>query len=78
MYTVGAFEAKTHFSSLLEEVEKGQQIVITKHGRAVAKLSPMTTISQESIQEAIENIKKFQSFYNLRSDWKELRDEGRK
>lgn len=40
MHTVGAFEAKTHFSALLEEVKKGEQIIITKHGRAVAQLSP--------------------------------------
>jgi prevent-host-death family protein len=38
MKHVGIFEAKTHLSSLLEEVEKGGEIVITRHGKPVAKL----------------------------------------
>lgn len=35
---VGIFEAKTHLSSLLDEVEKGGEITITRHGKPVAKL----------------------------------------
>ncbi|MCF8527641.1 MAG: type II toxin-antitoxin system Phd/YefM family antitoxin [Candidatus Nanopelagicales bacterium] len=38
--TVGAFEAKTHLSSLLDRVEMGEEITITKHGRPVARLVP--------------------------------------
>lgn len=41
MKHVGMFEAKTHFSSLVEEVEKGGEVVITRHGRPVAKLVHM-------------------------------------
>lgn len=37
---VGAFDAKNHLSELLREVEKGQSFVITRHGRAVARLVP--------------------------------------
>jgi len=39
--TVGAFEAKTHLSELLARVEEGEQITITKHGRPVARLTPI-------------------------------------
>jgi len=39
--TVGAYEAKTHLSELLEKVEGGQEIIITKHGAPVAKLVPV-------------------------------------
>lgn len=39
--TVGAFEAKTHLSALLQRVEAGEQITITKHGRPVARLVPV-------------------------------------
>ena len=39
MHTVGIFEAKTHLSNLLEQVENGEQIVITRHGRAIAKIT---------------------------------------
>jgi prevent-host-death family protein len=37
--TVGTFEAKTHFSQLLNEVEAGQRIVITRHGKPVAEIA---------------------------------------
>ncbi|MGH9642059.1 MAG: type II toxin-antitoxin system Phd/YefM family antitoxin [Terriglobales bacterium] len=39
--TVGAYEAKTHLSELLEKVEAGAEITITKHGAPVAKLVPV-------------------------------------
>jgi len=39
--TVGAYQAKTHLSELLEKVEAGEEITITKHGAPVAKLVPV-------------------------------------
>lgn len=39
--TVGAYEAKTRLSELLEKVEGGEEITITKHGAPVAKLVPV-------------------------------------
>jgi prevent-host-death family protein len=41
MSTVGAFEAKTHLGQLLERVERGEEITITRRGRAVARLVPV-------------------------------------
>jgi prevent-host-death family protein len=38
MKHVGMFEAKTNLSSLVEEVEKGGEVVITRHGKPAAKL----------------------------------------
>ena len=38
--SVGAYEAKTHLPQLLDRVEGGETITITRHGRAVAKLIP--------------------------------------
>jgi prevent-host-death family protein len=40
MRVIGAFEAKTHLSALLEAVEAGEEIVITRRGRPVARLVP--------------------------------------
>jgi prevent-host-death family protein len=40
MTTVGAFEAKTHLPKLLERVEAGESIIITRHGEEVAHLVP--------------------------------------
>jgi prevent-host-death family protein len=38
---IGAFEAKNKFSWLLDRVEQGEEIVITRHGRPVARLVPI-------------------------------------
>ena len=38
MREVGVLEAKTHFSSLLDEVERGEEVAITRHGRRIARL----------------------------------------
>lgn len=40
MATIGAYEAKTHFSELLERAAKGEEITITRRGETVAKLVP--------------------------------------
>lgn len=40
MTTVGAFEAKTHLSELLDRVAKGERILITNRGKPVAVLIP--------------------------------------
>ena len=37
---LGAFEAKTHLSRLLDAVEKGEKIYITRRGKRVAQLAP--------------------------------------
>jgi len=39
--TVGAYEAKTHLASLLKQVEKGREVIITKRERPVARLVPI-------------------------------------
>ena len=41
MTTIGAYEAKTHLPRLLDEVERGRTVVITRHGRPVARLVPV-------------------------------------
>jgi prevent-host-death family protein len=47
----GAFEAKTHFSDLLDRVERGERLVITRHGRAVAELTPIQASRPKNLVE---------------------------
>jgi prevent-host-death family protein len=77
MTKVSAYEAKTHFSALLERVSKGESIVITKHGHEVAKLSPVQT--QMTPAEAVERIQAM-SKGKLLGDLsiRELIEEGRR
>src|SRR6266480_4826889 len=55
---VQALEAKTHLPQLLDEVERGATIVITRHGRRIARLVPEAARRQQEIDEAVDNIKK--------------------
>jgi prevent-host-death family protein len=41
MKQIGSYEAKTHLSQLLDEVEAGQSVVITRNGRPAARLVPV-------------------------------------
>ncbi len=56
MREVQASEAKTHLPQLLDDVERGETIVITRHGRAIARIVPETQRRQEEIDKAIEAI----------------------
>jgi len=51
MKTVGAFQAKTQLSQLLDEVEKGEAVTITRHGRAVAVLAPIASTGPKKTGE---------------------------
>lgn len=57
MRTVGAYEAKTHLSQLLDEVEQGDTITITRHGVPVAELRPLSAASKRDIGDAIGEMK---------------------
>jgi prevent-host-death family protein len=76
--TVGAFEAKTHLSALLDKVEAGEDIVITRHGHVVARLVKANDGTRADVDAAIERLKALRVGMRLDADWKELRDEGRK
>lgn len=79
--TMGAFEAKTHFSQMLEAVENGEQVIITKHGQPVAKVVPFLVKEDRTLMsEVIAQIEAFSQLHTLGDDldWKTLRDEGRK
>lgn len=78
--TVGAYEAKTHLSELLEKVEAGEEITITKHGAPVAKLVPVKKrASPEERIAAIGRIEKLASGLSLRGlKVKDLLSEGRR
>jgi prevent-host-death family protein len=47
METIGAFEAKTHLSSLLDRVARGERITITRHGVPAAMLVPIDRAEQK-------------------------------
>ena len=77
MNTVGAFEATTNFSALLERVEHGEQIIVTRRGKPVARLMPIAESAK--VSEAMAKLRDLRKGTTLGGlSWKELRDAGRK
>jgi prevent-host-death family protein len=56
MREIQASEAKTHLPQILDDVERGETVVITRHGRRIARLVPEATRRQTEIDEAVESI----------------------
>ena len=82
MQEIGAFEAKNTLGSLLDRVERGEEIVITRHGRPVAKLVPnFNSIDREQAQAAAARIRERAKSFKLGPfNWDEVkadRDRGR-
>ena len=59
MATVGSYEAKTHLPALLERVQAGERITITKHGVPVAMLVPAGKQGKKDTREVIAQLKAF-------------------
>lgn len=78
--TVGAYEAKTHFSELLERVEKGEELTITRHGQPVARMVPVRAkASAAKRREAIDAIRRLSRGNSLGNvSIKDLLTEGRR
>lgn len=75
--TVSAYEAKTHLSSLLDRAEAGDAIVITRHGRAVARLVGVD--SRPRIDDAVADLRAFRASLGPDPiDVRTLIDEGRR
>ena len=79
MQTYQASEAKTHFLRILDDVERGESVVITRHGKPVARISPESEIDKERVQHAVKSILAIRKRTKLVSLAEILaaRDEGR-
>jgi len=79
MITVGAFEAKTNLSVLLDRAAAGEEVVITKHGKPVARLVAAQQADRARADKAVERLKALRKGTTLGGvSWKELRDAGRR
>jgi antitoxin (DNA-binding transcriptional repressor) of toxin-antitoxin stability system len=74
---VGAFEAKTHFSQLLDEVEEGAVVKISRRGKPVAILKQDDTISKEAASKALRELRSLCKVKIPPDEIENLRDKGR-
>jgi prevent-host-death family protein len=68
MSSVGAYQAKTHLPELLDRVEKGERIVITRRGVAVAELIPVEPARGRDSGAVVDDILRFQRGRGLQGD----------
>jgi prevent-host-death family protein len=83
MKEVGAFEAKNKLSELLDLAERGEEVVITRHGKEVARLvPPKSRPTREAAREAIQRLRDRAKQERHGAfdweEWKAFRDEGRR
>ena len=82
MREVGAFEARNKFGQLLDLIERGEEVTITRHGRKVARLIPVQPRhGREQARAALRRIRERAETRRLGrfdwTEWKAYRDEGR-
>jgi prevent-host-death family protein len=82
MLEVGAFEAKNTLGSLLDRVERGEEVRITRHGKPVARLVPEISIDVSKAQAAARRIRAMAGARKTGpfdwEEWKSYRDEGKR
>jgi prevent-host-death family protein len=82
--TIGAFEAKTKFSELLDRVSDGAEITITRHEKPVARLIPFEGPSRTEMAALFRRMDEFRAKHPLnrkgveKISYRELIDGGRK
>ena len=80
MAAIGLFEAKTHLSEYVARAEAGEEVIITRHNKPVAKIVPFVQqhSTREARHEAISSLLQQARMRTLGLDWRALRDEGRR
>jgi prevent-host-death family protein len=78
MTTIGAYEAKTHFSKLIERVARGECITVTRHGVPMMTMQPVSTHPKMPPGDVIAAIKAFRKGKRLEElSIREMIEEGR-
>lgn len=77
MGQVTAFEAKTRFGELLERVAKGEEVVITRHDKPVARLIPEGAQRRDEVRRSVQGLRDLQHRIRLRSKARLSADEVR-
>ncbi|HMO04493.1 MAG TPA: type II toxin-antitoxin system prevent-host-death family antitoxin [Kiritimatiellia bacterium] len=78
--TVGAFDAKTHLSQLLDRVEQGETIEITRHGHPIAKLVPVQPVAEKNaLRKLVARVKEERGTFGITTqDISAWKNEGRR
>ena len=78
---IGAFEAKTHFSQIIEKAERGADFIITRRGKPVAMIVPHKQEPEMTFKEAVEQLQEMRKLFRGKPgsfNIREAIEEGRK
>ncbi|MEJ8848052.1 type II toxin-antitoxin system prevent-host-death family antitoxin [Variovorax rhizosphaerae] len=89
MQSIAIHQAKNQLSALIHAVEQGEEVVLTRHGRPIARIvrEPGEEQSPDALealgQQALDELNAFRALVKpdpdyQPGDWKKLRDEGRR
>jgi prevent-host-death family protein len=83
MKEIGAFEAKNTLGALLDRVQRGEEIIITRHGKPVARLVPNSErIDRSQARATLQRIRdRALRLQSVKFDWESVksdRDQGRR
>lgn len=75
---IGVYQAKTHLPELLAKVALGEQITITRHSKAIARLVPVEPVRQRDVRGVIDELKSLAKGRHADIPIKEMIAEGRR
>ncbi len=78
--TIPVDEAESDFRGILERVEHGETVVISRHGQRIARISPETQIDSDQVAQAVEGMRALRKQIGRMSldEILSARDEGRR
>jgi prevent-host-death family protein len=61
MKSISATEAKARFAALLSDVERGETVEITRHGKTIARITPEIDTRKDEVRRAIEEMRQLRA-----------------
>jgi prevent-host-death family protein len=59
MRSIGSYELKTHLSEVLDAVEHGQGVIVTRHGKPIARILPPEAAEVAEVSRAVKGLMAF-------------------
>ena len=59
MRSIGTYELKSNLSEVLDAVEHGQTVIVTRHGKPIARILPSDVAEREEVSQAVSSLLAF-------------------
>ncbi|MDE0459973.1 MAG: type II toxin-antitoxin system prevent-host-death family antitoxin [Chromatiales bacterium] len=65
--SITALEAKTRFGQLLDRVSRGEEVIVTRHDKPVARIVPVGRPAREEVRAAVAGLRELRRAIAMRS-----------